>query len=210
MWCRWGGDHHCIGGYAGGNQAEGVKVVTTRSGIHVGMAGGRGVGRPLVAYLGVAIVGTWVLLAVEDVRQGGDLLGAAVAAASALLGPGWLLAASFALLLGLPAMVLTTELVHRLRPVSVVARSVVGAVAWAGWGVFVAALLAALSHIVLVAEALAVDLAVVALAGAAFSIIGFDERDRRSGGGLILFALIDAACIVGACAWMAGRWGGPV
>lgn len=175
----------------------------------VNSAFGSGVTRPILAYVAVVSIGAWGLYALEGVRQGGDLLGTPVAAAFALLRSGLLLPGLLAVL-GIPAMVVTIEVVHRFRPASVGARSVAGALAWIGWGLCVAMTLAVASRLVLVPEMLAGDLLLVAVAGAAFSILAFDEHDVRPGVGLTLLALLDAAGIVIASAWMAGRWGGPV
>ena len=55
--------------------------------------------RPTLAYLATVILGAWVYRAVEDVRQGGDLVRAPIAAAAALVGSGLVVLAFVALLL---------------------------------------------------------------------------------------------------------------
>lgn len=183
--------------------------MANRNGDPVSSAVGSGLTRPILAYVAVVSIGTWGLYALEDVRRGGDPLGTPVAAVFAFLGSGLLLPGLVAVL-DIPAMVLTIELVHRFRPASVGARSVAGALAWTGWGLFVAITLVVASRLVLVPEVLAGDLLLVAVAGAAFSVLAFDGHDVRSGMGLTLLALVDAASVVIASAWMAGRWGGSV
>lgn len=166
--------------------------------------------RPILAYLGVVTLGTWVLVVLENVRQGGNPFGAALDGASGLLGSGLLLPV-LAAIVGIPAMVLSIGLLHWFRQTTARARAVAGAVAWSGWGLFVAITLANMSGLVLVPAPVAGDLVVVGISGAAFSLLAFDGHETpRAGIGLILLALLDAACIVLASAWMAGRWGGPV
>ncbi len=182
--------------------------MATRSGIPARWAVGRGLTRPIVAYLVIVTLGVWVFLAVEDVRTGGDLVRAPVVAATALLrfGLGGL---AFITLLLVPAMVLTIELVHRFEATSRAARSVLGAATWAGWCLFVAITLAVASRVVLVPESLAGTLFVFAASGAGFSMLAFDGHEARAGKTLTLLALAVTAFVILGSSWMAGRWGGP-
>jgi len=162
--------------------------------------------RPIIAYLLIVTLGVWVFYAVEGVKQGGDLVRALVMATGAFFGIGKVLL-GFASLLLVPAMVLTVELVHRFEATSRAARSILGAAAWAGWGLFVAITLAVLSRVVLVPEILAGDLALFAVSGAGFSLLAFDGYETRAGKALILLALAVTAFVILGSIGMAGRWG---
>ena len=107
--------------------------VATRTGTPGNWAVARGWTRPVLAYLVSIILGVWALYAIEDVKQGGDLLGAPVAAATALVGSGPFLVALLAVLL-IPGATLTLELVHRFEATSTsrATRFVLGAASWAG------------------------------------------------------------------------------
>ena len=170
--------------------------------------GGR-LARPLVAYLTIVLLGVWVFYAVDGVRQRGDIAGAALAAAGALLGPGLVLAASLSLLL-IPAVALTVALIHRFEAASRVARAAIGAGSWAAWCLVVAIVLATASGIVLVPDMLIGDLFLFAIAGAGFSLLAFDGYERRVGKALVLVALAVSALFLIGNVWMAGRWGVPV
>jgi hypothetical protein len=165
--------------------------------------------RPILAYLLVVTLGVCVYLAVEDVKQGGDLVRAPVTAAAALVGSG-LGPLTFLAFLLIPAMVLTTELVHRFEATTRAARSVLGAASWAGWCLFVAITLAVASRVVLVPETLAGDLVLFAASGAAFSLLAFDGYQARAGRALTLLALAVPACVILGSIWMAGRWASAV
>lgn len=153
-------------------------------------------------------LGVWVFLAVEDVRQGGDLVRAPVIATAALVGFGLAGLALITLLL-IPALVLTIELVHRFEAMSRAARSVLAAATWAGWCLFVAITLAVASRVVLVPESLAAALFLFAVSGAGFSLLAFDGCEARAGKALTLLALAVTAFVILGSTWMAGRWGGP-
>jgi hypothetical protein len=105
-------------------------------------------------------------------------------------------------------MVLTIELVHRVRAGSRVGRSLIGAAAWAAWCLFIAISLAGLSRIILVPEVLAGDLALFAAAGAGFAFLAFDGHETRPGAALTVLALAVAVLAILGSVWMAGRWGG--
>lgn len=162
--------------------------------------------RPILAYLVVVTLGAWVFYALEDVKQGGDLVRAAVGAATSLLGTG-LGPLAFLTFLLIPAMVLSVELVHRFEAASRAARSALGAAAWAGWCLFIAITLAVASRVVIVVETLAGDLVLVAAAGAGFSLLAFDGHEARAGRAFILLALAVTAFVILGSIWMAGRWG---
>jgi uncharacterized membrane protein len=46
--------------------------VATRKRVHLGGAFGRGLARPVLAYLVIVSLGVWVYLAVEEVQTSGD------------------------------------------------------------------------------------------------------------------------------------------
>jgi hypothetical protein len=163
--------------------------------------------RPVIAYLVVVTLGVWVFNAIEELKQGGDLVRAAVAATSVLRDSLDLLPMLAVLLL--PAMVLTIELVHRFEAESIAARSILGAAAWVGWGLFVAMRLVATSGVVLVPEFLMGALAVFAGAGAVYSLLAFDGHQTRPGRALTLLAVAATAFVVIGSMLMAGHWGGP-
>jgi len=181
--------------------------VATRNGIPGGWAIGRGLTRPILAYLVIVTLGVWLFLAVEDVRTGGDLVRAPVVAATALLGFG-LGGLAFIALLLVPALVLTIELVHRFEATSRAARSILGAAAWAAWCLCIAITLAIASRVVLVPESLAGALFVFAASGAGFSMLAFDGHEARAGKALTLLALAVTASVILGSTWMAGRWNG--
>jgi hypothetical protein len=163
--------------------------------------------RPSLAHLVTVTLGVWVFLVVRDLEQGGDLVHAPLAAASGVLRFG-LVALALVVLLLVPAMVLTVELVHRIGATSRTARSVVGASSWAGWCLFVAVALAVGSRMVVGPETLAGDLVLFAAAGAGFSLLGFTGRESRPGKAFALLALAVTAFVILGSIWMAGRWGG--
>ena len=170
---------------------------------------GRGLTRPALAYLVIIAVGTWLFIAVENVRTGGDPVGAPVAAAATLLGFG-LGGLAFIALLLLPAFVVTLELVHRLEAPSRAARSALGAAAWAGWCLFVAVTLVVASRVVLVPDSLGGALFVFGMSGAGFSLLAFDGRESRPGKSLTLLAMAVTWFVILGSIWMAGRWSGAV
>jgi hypothetical protein len=170
---------------------------------------GRGMTRPIVAYLAIVIVDVWVGYAVADARQGGDVVRAALVAFAELLGSG-VVTLTLVFLLLFPAMVLTVELVDRFEAPSRLTRSIAGAASWAAWCLVVAITLAVASGVVVVPEMLAGLLVAVAASGAAFSLLAFDESIRHPGHAWTLLALVVAAFVVIGSIWMSGRWGGPV
>jgi hypothetical protein len=185
------------------------RPVVGRNGIHGRWLVVNRVTRAILAYVVIVILGVWVFYAVEDVRQGGDLAHATGVAAASVLGFGVAVLALATVLL-IPAMVLTVELVHRFRATSRAVRSVIGAVSWAGWCLFVASTLTVASRVVLVPETLAGDLFLFAASGAGFSLLAFDGYAMRPGKALTLLALVVTAFFVLGSIWMAGRWGSPV
>ncbi len=190
-------------------QASIVGPVATPNGSPGRWAVGSGLTRPILAYLVIVTLGVWVFLAVEEVRTGGDPVGAPVVAASALLGFGVGGLAFIALLL-IPALVLTIELVHRFEATSRAAQSALGAAAWAAWGLFIAITLAVASRLVLVPESLGATLLAFAASGAGFSRLAFNGREARPGKALTLLALAVTAFVILGSTWMAGRWNGSV
>jgi hypothetical protein len=148
-------------------------------------------------------------LAVGDGQARLILAYLAVVAASTLLGFGPALMVTAGVLL-IPAMVVTIAAVHRLEAKTRVARAVIGAVSWAGWGFFLAITLAVVSQLVLRPELVGTDLIALAAAGAVFAVLAFDGHERRAGGLLIVIASVVVAFVILGSALMAGRWGSPV
>lgn len=107
-----------------------LRPMATRAGSAGSWAVGRGMRRPILAYLAIVTLGVWTFYLVEDMTQGGDLVRAVVVATGSFLGSGLVLLA-FLILVLMPAMVVTIELVHRLEASSRAARSVLGAASWA-------------------------------------------------------------------------------
>lgn len=186
-----------------------VGPVATQNGIPGRWVVGRGLTRPILAYLVTVTLGVGVFLTVEDVRTGGDPVRAPVVAATALLGFG-LGGLAFITLLLIPAMVVTIELVHRFEATSRAARSVIGAATWAGWCLVVAVTLAVASRVVLVPESLAGTLFVFAASGTGSSLLAFDGSEARPGKALTLLALAVTTLVILGSIWMAGRWSGTV
>lgn len=184
-----------------------LRPVATQNGILGRWALGRGMTRPILAYLVIVTLGLWVFIAAEDVRTGGDLVRAPVVAVGTLVGFG-LGGLAFVTLLLIPAMVLTVELVHRFAAASRAARSVLGAASWAGWCLFVAITLAVASRVILVPETLAGDLVLFAASGVGFSLLAFDGFEAWPGKALTLLALAVTASVILGSIWMAGRWAG--
>jgi hypothetical protein len=178
---------------------------------------GRGLARPILAYLPTVAIAVWAVYAVADLRQGDSLVGAAVSAASTILAaPPFLLVVPAVLFV--PPMVLTVELVHRLgagsgagaSSGSRVRRAALGAASWSAWVLFVAVTLAVASRLVLEPGMVALAMLLVGASGAGFALLAFTGRDARAGIILGLAALAVALLVILGSAWMAGRWGGPV
>ena len=135
------------------------------------------IARPIAAYLLVVALGV-VIAAVTDaghIPDAGSALALMVGAAVA----------------GAPAAVLTMEFVHRTRGEGRLAvRAAMGGAAWAGWGIFVAVILATVGRLVLVPKVLVVDLLVCAAAGSAFSLLGLDGPLTRIWRGSWVVALL--------------------
>lgn len=167
---------------------------------------GGGLARPILAYVGIVFAGAWVRYGIDDFTQQGDLIRAPFVAAATVLGAGpGPLATLVALFI--PATVLTVELVGRLDFRSRTARSFIGAASWAGWGVFLAVSLSALSRVVLLPDLLAAHLALFAAGGAGFTLLDPDGARRRAGRVLIVLAVAVAMLVVLGSIVMAGRWG---
>ena len=126
---------------------------------------GAGLARPITAYLlavAVGVVGFHAL-----------------AGRTPEAGPILLLIAGAALTC-IPAAALTLELVHRLRPAGLVARATIGALAWIGWGLVVAVILAAMSRLTLVSEMMVADLILCVADGAIFGALSERRPDPRA------------------------------
>jgi hypothetical protein len=152
--------------------------------------------RPALAYLCVVALGVLVF----ELANEPDLV------ASVPLGTGLALLA-FAGVLLLPAGVAAIALSHRFEAASGVARAALGAASWAGWGLIVAITLAVVSQLALMLGELVSDLAILAAAGAAFSVLGLDGHEVRAGRWLTLVSLVVVAMVIVGSALMAGHWG---
>lgn len=152
--------------------------------------------RPALAYLSVVAVGVLVFEVVHEP----DLV------ASVPVGTGLTLLA-FACVLLVPAGVAAVALSHRFEATSGVARAALGAASSAGWGLIVAITLAVVSQLALLLGELVSDLALIAAAGAAFSLLGLDGHESDAGRWLTLVSFVIVALVVVGSALMAGHWG---
>lgn len=151
---------------------------------------GRATARSVLGYLVVVFVDAWVATGGAPLRAG--------------LGPLTLLAIGL-----VPAVALTIELAHRFEATSIVSRSLIAKASWVGWGVFVSITLAIASHLVLVPESVVRALPLLAVSGAAWSLIAADDNVRRPGRAITLSALAVTALVILVSLGMAGHWGGP-
>ena len=108
----------------------------------------------------------------------------------------------------IPAMVVTMELAHRSGRGSRIARSILGAAAWAGWCLVVAGVVASLSSVVLLPGKLTGVLVAAGVSGAAFGLLGLGPESPSPGRFLIASALAVTALVVIGSFLMAGHWGG--
>ena len=149
--------------------------------------------RPFLVYLLVVLVADWL----GSLLQGPSLEG----------GLGSVLVLALLLAIGLlPAMVLSWALIARDGRTRI-ARLMLGAGCWAGWGLLIFATAAIGRAVVLDGTAIAVTLLVFGVAGAVFVDIGLGERTAPPGRALLVVAAsIGAAVLIGAIS-TAGLWG---
>jgi hypothetical protein len=149
--------------------------------------------RPFLVYLLVILVLDWLGYALQGPSMEGNL--ASVLVLAVLLAIGLL-----------PAMVLSWALIARDGRTRI-ARVMLGAGCWAGWGLLIS-LTAAIGRTVrLDGTAIAVTLLVFAVAGAVFVELGLGERTARPGRALLVLATsVAAAVLIGAIS-TAGLWG---
>ena len=157
---------------------------------------GAAMARPFLIY-GLAILAqVWLGYALEGVSQEGNL--------------GSVLILAVLLAIGLlPAMALSWALVAREERTRL-ARLMLGAGCWAGWGLLIFATAAIARTVVLDVTAIAVTLLIFGVAGAVFVDLGLSERTAPPGRAmLVVAASVGAAVLIGAIS-TAGLWGSAV
>ena len=112
-----------------------------------------------------------------------------------------------AALLLLPCVPLTLWLAGRMASPSIRTRSIAGGLAWAGWAAFVGTCAAVLSHVVLLADQFVELIAVLAISGAVFSVLGLAAVPPRPGKALTIAGVAVAAAVVVGSIVMSGNWG---
>jgi hypothetical protein len=114
----------------------------------------------------------------------------------------WMILAAVLLL---PPVPLTIALIGRLSDGTTRSRAVAGVLAWAGWSVFVGACLMLLSRVVL-DDRFGAAVAILAVSGAAFGVVGLAADSRRGRALTITSILVVVAVVIGSIT-MSGRWG---
>lgn len=112
-----------------------------------------------------------------------------------------------AALLLLPCVPLTWWLVGRMASRSIPTRAIAGGLAWAGWAAFVGTCAAVLSHVVLLADQFGELIAVLAISGAVFGVLGLTAVPPRPGKALTIAGVAVAAAVVVGSIVMSGNWG---
>ena len=152
--------------------------------------------RQFLVYILVILAADWLGYALQGPSQEGNL--ASVLVLAVLLAIGLL-----------PAMVLSWALIARHERTRI-ARLMLGAGCWAGWGLLIFATAAIARTVVLDGTAIAVTLLVLGVAGAVFVDLGLSERTARPGRALLVVsASVAAAVLIGAIS-TAGLWGSSV
>lgn len=167
---------------------------------------GRGMLRPMVAYLGLCLLmvaASYGWLALAEGREPDDVP-ASVVDSLVQFGP---VSLAVMVVLLFPAMVLSVELVRRAGATRL-ARSLICALTWGGWLVFLAVDGAVLSHLFMRPDWIFMLTVFVAAGGAGYAAIAFRGTEARAGRGAIILAVACVALILVGSAWMAGRWGG--
>ena len=154
------------------------------------------VARPFLVYILVILAADWLGYALQGPSLEGNL--ASVLILAVLLAIGLL-----------PAMVLSWALIARDERTRV-ARIMLGAGCWAGWGLLIFATAGIARTVVLDGSAIAVTLLVFGVAGAVFVELGLSERTAPPGRALrVVAASVAAAVLIGAIS-TAGLWGSAV
>jgi hypothetical protein len=152
--------------------------------------------RPFLVCVLVVLAADWLGYSLQGVNLEGSL--ASVLILGVLLAIGLL-----------PAMVLSWALVTREERTRI-ARLMLGAGCWAGWGLLIFSTAAIAQTVVLDGTAIAVTLLVFGVAGAAFVELGLGERTAPPGRAmLVVAAAVAAAVLIGAIS-TAGLWGSGV
>jgi hypothetical protein len=157
---------------------------------------GSATARPFLVYMLVILAQVWLGYSLQGLSQEGNL--GSVLILAVLLAVGLL-----------PAMVLSWALVARdERPR--IARLMLGAGCWAGWGLLIFATAAIARTVVLDVAAMAVTLLIFGIAGAVFVDLGLSDRKAPPGRAfLVVAASVAAAVLIGAIS-TAGLWGSAV
>jgi hypothetical protein len=161
----------------------------------------------LGVYLVIATVDAWVVVVLSDPPGGGGLLRHLVSGTGVFLTGGFALAAWIAIAM-IPGVTLSVALAARSR-ISVPARVLTGAIAWAGWSALLF-LGTALMFSASVVEPLAsTGLPLLAVSGAAFAAIGLRSETLPPGRWLTTTALLIAGLFGLVSVLLAGRFPGP-
>jgi hypothetical protein len=154
------------------------------------------VARPFLVFVLVIVAADWLGYALQGPSLEGNLSSVLILAVLLAIGL-------------LPAMVLSWALVARQERTRV-ARLMLGAGCWAGWGLLISVTAAVGRTVRLDGTAVAVTLLVFAVAGAVFVDFGLGERTARPGRPLLVVAAsVAAAVLIGAIS-TAGLWGSSV
>lgn len=165
--------------------------------------------RTVLAYLGIVAIDTWAFFVVQDVQMGRGLGADAALGTTRFVGSALVFVPLAAALL-IPAAVLTRDLAWRRPPASAAGRALGGAVAWAGWGAFVALSVSASGGLVYLEASLLAAIVGLAVSGAAFAVLGLGRDATPPGRLAIGTGLAIAVVVITFGMFMAGRWGGPV
>jgi len=157
---------------------------------------GTTVARPFLVYVLVILAADWLGYVLQGQSLEGTL--ASVLILAVLLAIGLL-----------PAMVLSWALIARDVRMRV-ARLMLGAGCWAGWGLLIFATAAIAGTVILDATAITLTLLVFGVAGAVFVDLGLSQRTAPPGRALLVVAAsVAAAVLIGAIS-TAGLWGSAI
>jgi hypothetical protein len=153
---------------------------------------------PFVTYVATVVVLDWILFTSSNAARTLELADAS--RGFVLLGP----------ILGvflLPAATLTIHVVARLGSTPAAVRAIVGIVSWAGWYLFVGAVVVAAGTIGLWPEGFGALLVLVAIAGAAFAALGVSASSDPPRRIVTVLAGVVGLLIVAGCFVTVGWWG---
>jgi hypothetical protein len=152
--------------------------------------------RPFFVYVLIVLGEVWIGSVLEGPSLEGNL--ASVLILAVLLAIGLL-----------PAMLLSWALIARDERTRI-ARLMLGAGCWAGWGLLILATAGIARTVVLDGTAIAVTLLVFGVAGAAFVDLGLSTRTTPPGRALLVVAAFVAAAVLIGAISTAGFWGSAV